>query len=103
MRDAFKVFAGQHKWSRQQHQHIAEIFYPQPFDHTPHLTIELSKKFSGPRGRAGVDVGEPSWPEYELLEQRPDGFVIRVKSFHYYEPLFKWKATGLVRPPKGHS
>lgn len=54
-----------------------EVFYPKPFEDTPHLTIRF--------------------PEYRIEKQRPDGFVVLIYLASGCEPIFEWEAKGILR------
>jgi len=74
-----------------------EVFYPKPFEHTPHLQIIPPTKRYFP-GRTGLGSSRyPPRVEYKITEQRPDGFKIEFLSFpSIYKPMFKWQAEGKV-------
>jgi len=70
-----------------------EVFYPQPFKHIPNLTIRFLKKII-----PDTDLGHVGTPGYEITEQRPDGFKIKVYPLgRYYKPVIKWQAKGQLR------
>lgn len=56
-----------------------EVFYPQPYQTTPELT----------------------WPKqplaFQVLEQRPDGFIVRITSWADGDPHPEWQAEGMAR------
>ena len=72
-----------------------EVFYPEPFECTPNLTIRFQEMKH--LGRYGID--EPSEPEYKITEQRSDGFKLEVLSFTegYYKPIIEWQAKGQLK------
>jgi len=74
----------------------AEIFYPKPFKHTPNLTIRFPER-KMIAGRPVPGSAHNGLPGYEFMEQRPDGFKIKVLtlSVSYYKPVIEWKARGL--------
>jgi hypothetical protein len=95
------VFTGKHEWAWQEKQHVVEIFYPQPFDYAPNLTIDFPKQEDShmvvSRYGGWINYGSnPPKPIYTLRQQHPEGFVIEIKSLGYYKPFFKWKAEGVI-------
>jgi hypothetical protein len=73
------------------HERIeVEIFYSKPFTYTPNLTVRFPRKMIPDTG-----LGHVGSPGYEVTEQRPDGFKIKVSTLgRYYEPVVKWTARG---------
>lgn len=71
-----------------------EVFYPKPFKNSPNLTIRFPKKRTW--GVTGVDR-RSTRPEYRIIEQRPDGFVLSVLSLGLYEPQIQWIASGQLK------
>lgn len=69
-----------------------EIFYPKSFSHTPNLTISFPEKPSPP-GRK-IDVGCPHSPKYAVIQQRPDGFKVKILDLSFYAPTTKWRTEG---------
>jgi len=70
------------------------VFYPQPFRSTPNLDIDFIEEHRGPRGRMGVGGDSPKRHKYVILEQRPDGFRIRIESTGCTKPRLYWRARG---------
>ena len=74
----------------------AEVFYPQPFKHTPYLTINFPK-IADLEELSSCGMIGPSHPlqlEYRITEQKPDKFKLEVFSLGYYKPIIKWQAKG---------
>ena len=73
-----------------------EVFYPEPFECTPNLTIQFQEIKNT---SIYFDIGEPSEPEYKITEQRSDGFKLEVLSFTKgaYKPIIKWQAKGQIK------
>ena len=90
------IFKGYHKWARGDCPLRTEIFYPQPFDSTPNLTVLFPERRISPKGRRILpNTGSGhSRPVYELIEQRSDGFVIEIRSIGQFDPHLHWQARG---------
>lgn len=95
--DGVKTLTGTQAVAYQYSGVEAEVFYPNPFKHTPNLTIRFPEQKKTPHGRRAPDVGYPEPPTYEITEQRSDGFKIKVLSLGHYEPVIKWQAEGLIK------
>ena len=58
---------------------VFEVFYPKPYQTTPELTW----------------LTPPSL--FQVLEERPDGFVISITAFYAAQPAPKWQAKGVPK------
>lgn len=100
LKEGRKIFSGEHGRSWNCTQHTIEVFYPEPFDTVPYLIIQFPKEEDseiivnrdGLWHNYGRNLPKPI---YSLVEQRPEGFVLKVNSLGYYKPFFRWKAEGL--------
>ena len=92
------IFKGHHEWARTRRSHQIEIFYPQPFASTPNLTISFPNRRMSPKGRRIYpDTGRGyRSPVYQLIEQRSDGFVIRILSLGQFDPQLDWQSKGVT-------
>ena len=95
------VFEGNHEWSWKKNEYVIDIYYPEPFDSMPNLTLDFPKKEDSNL----ITMRDGIWrnygknlpkPIYTISEQRSDGFVAVIKSLGYYKPYFTWKATGKI-------
>ena len=58
---------------------VYEVFYPQPYQTSPELTW----------------LNPPH--EFQVLEQRPDGFVVSITAWYAAAPPPKWQAKGVPK------
>lgn len=95
------IFKGKHAWSWKKKEYLTKIYYPEPFDNIPNLTLDFPKKEDSNL----IVMQEGIWknyghnlpkPHYIIPEQRPDGFVIEINSLGYYKPYFTWEAVGKI-------
>jgi len=99
----FTIFEGNQDLYGLDEKNELDVFYPKPFKHRPNLNVTFPEKedMRGLIERYKIykdyDAEHPKPPKYSIVNQRSDGFRLRISSFGYYKPIIYWQAKGKLK------
>lgn len=99
----FTIFEGNQELYALDEKNELDVFYPKLFKHPPNLNVTFPEKedMMGLIERYKIyknyNAEHPKPPKYSFVNQRSDGFRLRISSFGYYKPIIYWQAKGKLK------